>query len=67
MDGKLKPRPSRFEKTINDILVAANGCLAVTAILLAGLMFIQLQVVSWSVDDDSARLPSRIELGLVRP
>ena len=51
MDAKFKPRWARIEKTANDVLVAANGCLAVVAILLTALLFIELQMVSWRADD----------------
>ena len=61
MDGKFKPRWARIEKTVNDVLVAANGCLAIVAILLVSLMFIQLQMVSWRADDASAGARQTVE------
>lgn len=60
MDKKFKPRWSRIEKTLNDVLVAANGCLAVVAILLASLMFIQLQIVSWQSGDTIGSVLSNV-------
>lgn len=62
MDAKFKPRWSRIEKTVNDILVAANGCLAVVAILLASLIFIELQISSWQVDNAGKGALSTVEL-----
>jgi hypothetical protein len=62
MDAKLKPRWARIEKTLNDVLVAANGCLAVIAILLVSLMFIELQIASWQGGDSGAGAPSIIEI-----
>jgi len=62
MHPKFKPRWLRIEKTVNDVLVAANGTLAVVAILLASLMFIQLQMVSWQAGDVRAGTPTNIEM-----
>lgn len=62
MDGKFKARWSRIEKTANDVLVAANGCLAIVAILLVSLMFIELEMASWRVDDASAGMPTTIDM-----
>ena len=62
MHPKFKPRWLRIEKTVNDVLVAANGTLAVVAILLASLMFIQLQMVSWKAGDVRAGTPTNIEM-----
>lgn len=62
MDGKFKPRWSRIEKTFNDVLVAANGCLALVAVLLASLLFIKVQLVSWQAGDESGIAPANIEM-----
>jgi hypothetical protein len=61
MDAKFKARWARIEKTVNDVLVAANGCLAIVAILLVSLMFIQLQMVSWRADDGSVGARQTVE------
>jgi len=70
MDPKIEPRRARMEKVVNDVLVAANGCLAVVAMLLASVMFIKLQVLSWQSGDGvypslavpTQLLPSQVEV-----
>jgi hypothetical protein len=70
MDPKIEPRRARMQKIVNDVLVAANGCLAVAAMLLASVMFIKLQVLSWQSGDGvypslaapSQLLPSQVEV-----
>lgn len=64
MTSKDRPRGSRVEKIINDTLVAANGCLALVAILLASLIFIQLQLQSWQVGALGGAVPTAIERGI---
>ncbi len=59
MNLKFQPRWSRIEKTVNDVLVAATGCLAVLAVLLASLMFIQIEIASWRVGDASGGVPAK--------
>jgi hypothetical protein len=60
IDPKITPRRARLEKTVNDVLIAANGCLALTAIVLASLLLVERQVASWQVSGSD--LPARLEM-----
>jgi hypothetical protein len=70
MDPKIKPRRTQLEKIVNDVLVALNSCLAIVAMLLASVMFIKLQVISWQTSDSvypslavpTQPLPAQVEV-----
>ncbi len=60
----MKPRQTWIRAHFDNLLVAANGCLAVLAIMLAVLIFVQLEIGAWRLGDTGPGVSSDVPTGI---
>ncbi len=60
--AKSRPRSLRIKKILDDILVAATWSLILVAISLATLLFVEIQIASWSFGEADQGVPPQLQV-----